>query len=575
MNSIKDIPLNRKLLFVLVFFCLICYFPAFNASYLYFDEYISVLQNPQIQAPLTFEALKQIFTTFTENQYTPLSIFSFWIEFNLFGYNSQIAHIINFLIHLAGVFALYYFILELLENTAAAFFIATIWAIHPLQVESVAWVLGRRTILYGSLFIASLAFYTKYLNTKSNTYKTLAIITMILSGLSKTLAFTAPIAWLGIDWIKGRTFSFRLITEKIAGLLFAIILASVMLIAANDGITNSEDKPLNIKDALFSMGYYPVLTICPHKLSGTNEINPATQHILDSGPVLFSIFLVLSLMIGVKSKIAVFGLLFYLLHILPMSGLVRVGYPFYVSYHFCYVAQTGLFLIIAGLLRDIVYKRFCNKTLRKSLATVCIIYLIILGWQTIDFCIVWQNTENLFSNSLKLDPVNRFARNMLTKYYIAIGDYAKAEIHCNELLRQHPDFFGGYYHKSAIMMKNHKFTEACKLLDKAIELAGYRVDVTYSRGFCRFLLKDWKGTEEDFSILLEKDPEYIEPLHYRAIARSELGKYNEADMDYKKLCRLVPDNLQYKQNWLKNSLKSLNLRQSLLIIFDIVGQLSN
>ena len=566
MTTFASIPLNRKLLFILGILCIVFYLPTFNANYLYFDEYISILQNPQIQSPLSFDNLKNIFTTFTENQYTPLSIFSFWVEFNLFGYNSQIAHIVNLIIHIFGVFALFYFLLYLLENTKAAFLLAAIWAIHPMQVESVVWVLGRRTLLYGSFFIASLALYGKYIKENKNHYFWLALLAMLLSGLSKTLAFTAPFAWIAMDLLKGQKFSIKIIMEKLIAFILAIVLMITMLTAANDGITNKEEQPLNIKEAAFSIGYYPILTIFPHKLSGTNEINHATKHILDNGPLYLSVFLLFSIIISIKSKIALAGLIYYLIHIFPMSGLIRVGYPFYVSYHFCYVAQIGLLLIIYGWFK-FIKEKINYKISNKLQVAVIIILLLFFGCQTYNFSLVWQNSENLFNNSLQLDPENRFARNMITKYYIAVGNFDKAEYHCKELLQKHPDFFGGYYSMSAILMQQKKIQDSEKYLNKAIEIAGYRSDVTYSRGFCRYILKNWSGADEDFSIILSYNPNNVNALLFRATARFEMGQYSLARQDHLKIFNLEPDNIQNKSQWLKNSLYSLDITSLLLIMF--------
>ncbi len=579
MKNFKLQTTDKIILLALLLLCLISFYPIYNAEYLRFDDNNTILNCDLIKQPLSIESLMNIFSEFTDNQYTPISILSFWLEYNIFlDFNSGFSHCVNLFFHILAVIALYYLSLDFFKDKKFAFFFTAFWAIHPIQVVSVAWLTGRRTVLYGLFFIASLLFYCKYVNTQKNTYKYLAILTMILSGLSKTLSFTAPIVWIGIDWLKDRKISYKLITEKIPAFIISFILISTMFISANKGInrTTKSNIDYHYKEALYSISYYAIQTVFPHKLSATNELNSNTKTVLDYTYLYFGLFIVLSIIISIKSKLALWGLCFYIFHIIPLSGLIRVGYSFFISYHYCYIPLLGLLLIfIEGIrLLSLLFK--FNKIKELQIA-VLFIFCLMFGFKTNIFSIAFKSTESLLLNSINIDSNNYFATNNLIKYYIDINNLEQAKIYCNKLLKCYPDSYGAYSLKGQIETKEEKYEEAILLFEKCKELDFENKDKSryFYQAYCYIKLQKWEKAEHSLTEQIEKIPFYAYYYMLRSVVYQKLGKYSLAYKDLLTAISLDPQNFENKVKLYQNSMQMMNYYQSILDLIEIYTYINN
>jgi hypothetical protein len=173
--------------------CLITYSSVFVADYVHFDEHVEILDNHLITAPFSAASLWKILVSFEANQYTPLSLISFWVEYNLAGFNSTLSHLLGFVLHFLCVLLVYDLSRELLNDAAKAVMAAAIWAVHPLQVETVAWVLERRNILFGLFYLASLSAYCRFIKSRKSGLLLMACVFMHVSGLAKTIEFMLPL----------------------------------------------------------------------------------------------------------------------------------------------------------------------------------------------------------------------------------------------------------------------------------------------------------------------------------------------------------------------------------------------
>lgn len=514
---------------------MIVYLPVFSADYVFFDEHKEILANPLIAAPLSLKGLYEIFTSFEANQYTPLSILSFWIEYNFFGFNSAVSHTVNLLLHILAACTLLLLLNLLIGTGKIACFAALIWGIHPMQVESAAWVLERRNLLYGFFYFASILWYLKFSLAPDRKNMSLACLFMLLSGLAKTLAFTLPFTWLMIDWLKGRTLSMNLIKEKLAAFLVAALLLWLLLTGAGGGISGSGAAMLHWRMASYNICFYLAKTILPVGLSPTFEIHAATEGAFNYGPVYLVATILACVVISLQSRLFAFGIAFYFFHILPLSGFIRVGYKFYAVLHFMYVPLLGVILASAAFFK---YLSGSDK-LRSCRLPAAVFFCVVLGFMSYQHAIIWQNTENLFSYSLKLDPDNRFARNQLAVFFENNGRFEEAATHFQELKNRYPDFFGGYYGLGRILMKIREPVAALSMLDKAVELGQKRYDIPFDRGQTLLLLGRFKEAENDLSQALELKislPAYF----LRSEARRRQGRYADAVDDLEMVIKSEP-----------------------------------
>lgn len=539
----------------------IVFLPVFSADYVFFDEYKEILANPLISAPLDFVSLVDIFSTFEANQYTPLSLMSFWLEYNFAGFNSVLSHSINLLLHIIAAGFLLSMLNLLLGAGKPAFFVTLIWAVHPLQVESTAWVLERRNLFYGCFYFASVFYYLRFSISKEPKNMAFACFFMLLSGFAKTLAFFLPFTWLMIDWLRKRPVAKELIQEKAGAFVISLFLLVLLFSGAGESITGSGTGMLHWKMAAYNICFYIAKTILPVSLSPTLEIHASTQAAFSYGPLYLCIVLLISGFAAYKNRLFAFAVLFYLFHIIPLSGLIRVGYKFYAVLHFMYIPLLGLILALLAIVREFSIK----ENLRAVKLSVAVLVSLVLAMLSYNNALIWQNSEKLFNYALELDPDNRFARNQLAVFFEQNKRYEEAVKHFQELKNRYPEFFGGYYGIGRIMMKLQQPAAALAMLNKAVELNQKRYDIPFDRGQTLLLLGRFSEAEADLSASLEYK-KTIPAFFLRSEARRRQGKYEEALDDLK----TVIDNSPYD---ISVRLANVEILLEKTLIYDALNEL--
>ena len=510
-------------------------------DYLSFDEDQVVLSNTLITAPFGFDGLIDIFTSLATNQYSPLSVLSFWVEYNLFGFNSSISHLINLLLHLACATFVYLLAAEITGYKPVAWLIAAGWAVHPIQVETVAWVLERRNLLHGLFYFASMFAYIRFRRTGRRRDMWLAVAAMLFSGLAKTLAFMQPLSWLMLDMLEKRPVSRELLKEKLPALLLALVLFLTTFLAAQQQFQPGDKSSLNFRAAAGSVVFYSAKTFLPTGLSATYELNR-----LDSGTegisltAVFLLFLVF-VVAGWRNRAVTAGILFFLVHLAPMSGLVRVGYNFYAALHFMYVPLFGLIGAAVALAAQ-TGRSIGRTAVFQSAGLLLVLLLAALCFQ---HSLVWKNTGTLFEHSLQIDSLNRFARNQLAIFYEEAGRHDEAAGHFKRLIDEYPAFFGGYYGLARIYSAQGHVDKALEMFKQAVRLNIDRGDILNDFGRLLLRLRRYREAEETFSQSLEIEPGRT-ALLLRAEARRSRGNYPGATADLTMLICNQPGNLVYR-----------------------------
>lgn len=579
---------------LLVFIVFITFFPVLEADYLAYDEPAEILAGYLINQPLDLNVLWQIFSTIEKgaNQYTPLSIASFWLEFNIFGQNSAVSHLINLFLHCLAGIAVYLFLLRIIKRPSVAWFAAVLWAVHPLQVQSVAWVLERRNLLYGLFLSGSFYLYAVSVKSCRKWPAGLALIFMMLSGLAKTLAFFAPAVWLMIDLLLGRRDYLKMLREKIPAFILGLILMLVMLNSASGGISKPAGGLFDVNLATFSMSFYVYKTIWPFEILPVYEANPSLENLLKTGPVLFALTIILLVLISRKGNLAAAGCLFYLLHIFPLSGLVRVGKRFYAAGHFMYIPLLGLIVAFTAMAEKIYEKK------SRHLFGAILPSMIILVSATISHfhCYIWQNSAVLYEYVLASDPESEFARRNLAVFYSETASFSKAAQHFYELVKRHPEkkeylqgyaaslfsagdwseslrnyeiyiqkfpeCFQGFKGKAEILMSNNKPIEAEKNYSIAIASGNAPPAVYFGRAAARLSSDNFDGALKDLNYYLDFKENDLKALMMKTEAARGQGIYFEAIESAQKIVELRPDSIVFRQRLFELLCESLDYERA-------------
>ncbi|MDD4215450.1 MAG: glycosyltransferase family 39 protein, partial [Bacteroidales bacterium] len=191
------------------------------------DDYL--FDNPFIKH-FNFESLKEIFSSFYLGNYHPLTTLTYLFEYHIYGLNPLPFHVLNVLLHLVNVMLVYKLSEKLSGQRFTALLVSAFFALHPMHVESVAWISERKDVLYTLFYIASLLAYLKYLKQANKGRHYLICLSLfVLSLLSKSAAVTLPVLMIAIDFYKKRKPVLKMFLEKIPFLLLSLLFGILAL----------------------------------------------------------------------------------------------------------------------------------------------------------------------------------------------------------------------------------------------------------------------------------------------------------------------------------------------------------
>ncbi|MGD0710777.1 MAG: hypothetical protein ABR968_06305, partial [Bacteroidales bacterium] len=364
---------------------------------------------------LTSANISTMFGTFIAGNYHPLAILSLAIDFSFHGQNAFPYHLINLLFHLANVALVFWFIYLLLNRVEAAFIVALFFAIHPMHVESVAWISERKDVLYTFFFLASLVAYLLYMkNVKKYGYYIFSIVLFILSLLSKSAAVSlAPIVVL-IDYYSGRKFNWKIIVEKVPFFLLSLLCGVLAILSQKSGdALNNLSTDFSIIDRFFLVSYgvmfYLVKLIAPINLAAFHYYPEKTGGML---PWIYyfaplGIAAVVFLFIKLKKirKELMFGLLFFFFTIVTVLQFLPVGFAI-VAERYTYVPYIGLFFIAGKLYCDFTDNKFGNysKNRRNYIVLLIAAFALFFSVTSFERNKQWVNGIVLFDDIVAKNP---------------------------------------------------------------------------------------------------------------------------------------------------------------------------
>ncbi len=566
-NTCSSVHLHAILWLVII----ISFSPGLSADYVFFDEHVDILANPLIRAPFSVGALKNIFSSYVSNQYTPLTIASFWVEYNIFGFNTTVSHLINLFLHLLAASVVFHLTSIIGCSKKLAFLVAICWAIHPIQAETVVWVLERRNLLFGLFFFASLAAYDRFAVSGESRWMMVASIFMLISGLAKSLAFLLPLNWLLLDRLASRKMDARSLLSKLPGILVAVVLVSFLF----SGVKNrqfSDVSDLMFKRATYNLAFYVAKTVLPINLSPIYEDDGSEMEIFEFGPLWFFVLLSVFIWLGLKNRLLAFSIMFYLLNIMPLSGLIQVGYRFWAALHFLYVPLYGLVLLAALSFKTLI-KKYPKAWLWWAMNAAAVLIVIALLAISYQHSLIWRDSQTLFDYCLKHDPRGRFARNQLAVFLEYRGRFPEAIKHFEQLIDHYPDFFGGYYGIGRINMKMKNYPVALNWLNKAVERNQKRADMHQDRGQVFLMTGHPEKAIEDFSQAIE----YVKlsrAFFLRALAYRNTGKYDPAMDDLRFYLSKQPHDLSARLTMLEILFESGNWSSGTTGVLQLLSEAS-
>ena len=438
------------------------------------DNYI--VNNTAISSVSTAN-LKNIFSSFFVGHYQPLTILSYALDHHFYKLNPLGYHLTNLILHLLNSLLVFYLIYLLSGNIIVSFITAILFGLHPLHVESVAWVSERKDVLYSFFFLLSCIIYLYYL-TKGNKsrYYLLSLFLFLCSLLSKSMAVTLPLLLLLLDYYLKRKPGKALFLDKIPYFILSIISCLIVFfgVILFGGIRQEAHFSFfsTLSVASYAIIFYLGKLFLPIKLSCLYpyynfEYNPTYLYSIIA-VILLGILVVLSVKYTRK---LLFGMLLFLITLLPTLQFIPNS-SVIVADRYTYISSIGIFFIIATL----IYWLY-NKKL-KVLALILAIFIIsAFSIMTYNRCKVWKDGVMLWSNALANysdSPVifnnRRLAYNNLGAAYAVKGEHDKAVYAYKKAIEADPYDPESYNNLGVSLLDIKEYDKAFPAFIKAIEL---------------------------------------------------------------------------------------------------------
>lgn len=526
------------------------FWPSLYNGFTHWDDNRFITENPAIRS-LSWENIKSYFLDF-ENRglYKPLVLASFAIEYHFVKLNPIVYHSTNLVFHILDALLVFWLFYKLTKKHWIAFTTALLFGIHPMHVESVAWVIERKDVFSAFFFFLSLISYISFSKASSAIKKRAcfygSFIFFLLSLFCKPIGVTMPMVLLLVDYFLKRGWSKEVFLEKIPFVLIAVIFSGLTIFILHTDKYYPAKVSLSffskVAVACYGFVFYLVKLFIPIKLSA---IYPYPKGINTSLPTVFlaSILLVIALVVilvffGRRSRKIMFGGLFFIITSLPILQIVPNN-PSIVCERYTYIPYLGIFYVLAEGLNWF----FSKKTIKEkfSLVLACVAIVAILSFLTWQRCKVWRDDETLWTDVLNQYPKVWFAYNTRGAAYKEKGDFEKAVLDYNRSLELEPDYWEVLNNLGNLYFSRGDYERAIADYTHSIDLNPNLEEAYNNRANAYASLKEYDQALKDYSRALEINPNLAEVHSNRGNLYRVKGNLQQAIADYNEAIRLKPD----------------------------------
>lgn len=590
---------------VALFCCLmafVVYIPALNNSFVNWDDPDYVYENPHIRT-LDLPFFAWMFSSFHMQNWHPLTWFSHALDYTFWGLNPAGHHLTSIVLHALNTFLVVLLTSRLLRYRQAGSLSSTLhpplvaavtgllFGLHPVHVESVAWISERKDLLFTFFYLLSILSYLNYVSSdirrRKIAYYTFSLLAFAFSLMSKPLAVTLPVVLLILDAVPPGRLHFRdslrslsrILIEKVPFFIMSIAIVIVTVIAQQREIA-SFTSPLSerLLIALRAPGFYLFKTLWPADLVPLYPYSSAPSWLsLHSIAAVLAIALitVFCVLIWKKQKVFLAAWIFFLVTLSPVLGIIRVGQQAAAD-RYMYLPSIGPFFL-AGLGVAWLWKQ--SRPVRKAwispgrVVTLAALsgILICLMILTVRQTAVWRNSLSLwnreleyyeipvaytgrgnayaasgsFSQAIKdytraihLEPASAKAYNNRALSYAKTGNYQAALDDLHTAITLNKNDARTYFNRGNVHKRLTMHQEAIEDYTEALRLDPARAEVYNNRGNTYMQVNEIQKAVEDFTRAVDLDPLFDKAFFNRGIAYERLGNHPQAVTDYQNAARL-------------------------------------
>lgn len=489
-----------------------------RSGFINFDDPAYVTSNSHIRSGVTLQGIAWAFTQFYSYNWHPLTWVSHMLDVSLFGFNPAGHHLTSLLLHLANTLLLFS-VLRLMTGAGwRSLVVALLFALHPLHVESVAWVAERKDVLSTLFWLLAMRAYLDYVERPGSARYFLVLFLFGCGLMAKPMVVTLPIILLLLDyWPLERSRPFiRLLLEKVPFILLSATSAAVTFIAQQrEGAITPAPFSANVANALIAYIAYLGKTVWPVRLAVYYPLHPEEIHSWQIACAALTLVAITALVLWQRNKrpYLAAGWFWYLVTLAPVSGLVRIGGGYTMADRYTYVPLIGIFVAAVWGGAELASKaRLPGKTL-IIIACVVMIPLSFATWHQVRY---WRDSVTLFEHAVDVTHDNRLAQTNLASALMQQGNFSGALPHVAESLRLFPDP-EVYVSQGWIYLNLGDLGRAAESCRMAISMVPDRAKAHYLLGLVYLARGDRNSALGEADFLKKVAPGLAEELGRRAI----------------------------------------------------------
>jgi protein O-mannosyl-transferase len=503
---------------VLIAATLAVYWQVNQFDFINMDDNIYVTENSDIKSGFTVDGMINALVSKHFNLWTPLVWLSFTFDYQIYSLNAGGYHVTNLILHILSTVLLFWLFNRMTGAVWKSAFVAAFFALHPLHVESVAWISERKDVLSAFSWMLTLCIYVYYTEKPVIGRYLLVLFSFILALMSKPMVVTLPLIMILLDyWPLARCpkTSESQITNWILWQLKEktpfIILSTVLVFITLYNSSNQEIKHFPLCSRLLNMPVsfitYLEKTFWPHDM---------TIYYLFPENLPFEQTLAASLLILIVTITVIFmakhlpylfvGWLWFAITMAPVIGIIQIG-SHATADRYSYLPSIGIGVMLAWGITSMVKKWPPYKNFLLLSALIFLVFISYLSWHQ---CRYWKNSICLFSHALQVKQDNYIAHNHLASALLKQGQLDKAIHHYNEAIRLNPFYYQAYYNRGTAY---------------------------YIIGQKQLALEDFIKTIH----IIPKSPKYVQAFNNLGVTYSDLGQYQLAIDNFNEAIMLIPE----------------------------------
>ena len=553
---------------------IVCYLPAMLWGGFVWDDRIFTDAEPVRDVSGLWQIWFSPSAIGEEGHYWPLVYTTFWLEHKLWGFDPTGYHVVNVLLHLANTLLLWHLLRRL--TVPGAWMVAAVFAVHPLHVESVAWVIERKDVLSGLFYLAAALAWMRFVEQPNPRWYAWSLALYAAGLLSKSIMITLPVALLIWHWWKqGRvtlTDLLRLVPFGVVGLVITVgdlsFYQSVEPLSLGYSLT---ERTLIAARALW---FYAGKLLWPTNLA---VIYPLWDILVSDplawGYLIAAVALVVALwhfrlQLG-RGPLA--GALFFAVTLLPVLGFVDYGYMQYafVADRFQYLAGIGVLAVVIGA----VAYGVCHlpDLWQKGALGVAAMALVVLGLLTWRQVSVYQDNETLNRHIIALNPQARSVHLNLSKALYKQGRYAEALETARVAVAKRPDFSRAHATLGEVLNALGRSEEAETHLRRAVVLNPQEQNAYLNLGAALYKQGRYEAALEATRVAVEQRLNHA-PAHYNlGVILKELGLFEEAEKHLRRAIALNPIHTEALRELAKLRVEQQHYHEALELLRHLTG----